>query len=116
MAYQMYRGDYRELYATVTDNYSASAKMYFAVKDQATIDNINASDTDAIFTVDVLGSAAANNGDGTVTYTIKIDPSLTNTKTPGDYYGQCRYVDAAGRPTSYEPFEFEILPDYNQRA
>lgn len=115
----MYRGDYKEIPAIVHDTYSASAKVLFAVKAEADVDVQNASDTNAIFTVDVLGSdvsSVTSNGDGTTTFKIKVTTDKTDTKTPGSYKAQVRYVDAAGHPTSYPPFDFELLGDYNQRA
>lgn len=112
----MYRGDYRELSATVSDSYNAASRLLFAVKAEADVPVVNASDSNAIFTVDVSGSQAIDNGNGTITFPIIIIPTKTDTKTPGDYYAQVRYIDATGHPTSYDPFEFTIEGDLNQRA
>lgn len=112
----MYRGDYREYTATVTDTYSVDAEVHFAVKAKDVIPTVDATDSDALFTVDATSSNAVNNGDGTVTYTIIIDESKTAGKTPGKYVAEIEYIDGAGHRTTYDQLDFTLKGDVNQRT
>lgn len=112
----MYRGDYREYTATITDTYSPAAEVHFAVKSEADIDTVNDTDGNALFTVDATSDNAVDNGDGTVTYTIIIDKNKTKSLTPGDYKAEIEYVDADGKSTTYSQLDFILKGDINQRA
>lgn len=112
----MYRGDYRELTATITDSYNAGSRLLFAVKAEADAGPVNANDSNAVFTVDLTGDKAIDNGNGTITFTIPITTDKTDKSLPGDYEAQLRYINANNKATSYEPFSFTIEADYNQRA
>lgn len=112
---QMYRGDYRELTATVDTSLDASARLHFGVKPKNLINPIDAPDANAIFTVDCTSANAVDNGNGTTTYTIVIDGSKTTGKTPGDYTAEVEYIDGSGKHTTYPRMDFQLLGDVNQR-
>lgn len=113
---KMYRGDYREYTATVTDTYSAAARVQFAVKSCEDVAPADPTDSDALFTIDADSSNAIDNGDGTVTYTIIIDGTKTAGKQPGNYVAEIEYVDADGHHTTYDQIDFILLGDVNQRT
>lgn len=112
----MYRGDYREYTATVTDTYDTEAEVHFAVKPAEVVDSVDETDSSALFKVDVTNTNAVDNGDGTVTYTIKIDKELTRLLTPGKYKAEIEYVNGLGQSTTYEQLDFILKADINQRA
>lgn len=112
---EMVRGDYRQITATVTDTYSSLAEVHFAVKTRANVDPVDLSDATALFTIDVTDANAVDNGDGTVTYTIIIDKTKTEGKTPGKYVAEIEYIDANGRSTTFEQMDFILRGDVNQR-
>jgi hypothetical protein len=113
---EMYRGDYREYTATVTDTYDAAAEVHFAVKAKGDVDSVDASDQAALFTVDADSTNAVDNGDGTVTYTVVIDEAKTTGKTPGKYKAEIEYVDGDGHKTTYDQLDFILKGDINQRT
>lgn len=112
---EMFRGDYREYTATVTDTFNVASEVHFAVKTKANIPTVDLTDSDALFTVDATNTNAVNNGDGTVTYTIVIPKASTEGKTPGTYVAEIEYVNAAGRSTTFDQLEFLLKGDVNQR-
>lgn len=113
---EMFRGDYREYTATVTDTYSAAAEVHFAVKPKASVDSVDATDATALFTVDATSANAVNNGDGTVTYTVIITEELTADLTPGKYKAEIEYIDGDGHRTTYDQLDFVLKGDINQRT
>lgn len=112
---EMFRGDYREIGVTVTTTYNAAAEVHFAVKTRPNVDPADLTDATAIFTVDATSANAVDNGNGTVTYTVAIDKTKTEGKTPGKYVAEVEYIDAAGRSTTYEQMDFTLKGDVNQR-
>lgn len=112
----MYRGDARSYSATVTTAFDSAAEVHFAVKDPSVVDAIDATDSNALFTVDATSANAVDNGDGTVTYTFDITKELTTGKAPGKYKAEIEYVDGDGNPTTYDPIDFVLKADINQRS
>lgn len=112
---EMFRGDYRELTATVTDTFNISSEVHFAVKTKANVDPVDLTDSDAIFTVDATNADAVDNGNGTVTYTIIITKAKTESKTPGVYVAEVEYINSLGRSVTYEHMQFTLKGDINQR-
>lgn len=112
---EMFRGDYREYAATVTDTFNVASKIHFAVKTKALVDTVNLTDSNAVFTVDATNANAVDNGNGTVTYTIAIPKASTEGKTPGTYVAEIEYVNSLGRSTTYSQIEFLLKGDINQR-
>ena len=111
----MYRGDYREMTATVATSLDPDAEVHFGVKTEENIDPSNPSDSDALFTIDCTSADAVDNGDGTTTYTIVIDETKTEGKEPGDYFAEIEYISGAGRHTTYPRMNFTLIGDINQR-
>lgn len=112
---QMYRGDYRELKATVDTTLDLAAQLHFGVKPKNLVNPVDLSDTNAIFVVNCTSTDATDNGNGTTTYTVVIDESKTEGKTPGDYLAEVEYIDGSGKHTTYPQMDFQLLGDVNQR-
>lgn len=112
---EMFRGDYRQITATVTDTFNVASKVHFAVKTKANIDVVDLTDSDAVFTVDATNANAVDNGNGTVTYTIIIDKTKTESKVPGNYVAEVEYINSLGRSVTYEQMDFKLKGDLNQR-
>ena len=113
---QMYRGDYREIKATVDTTLDLAAQLHFGVKPKNLVDPVDLTDANAIFYVDCTNANAVDNGNGTTTYTIIIDAVKTTGKTPGKYVAEVEYIDGTGKHTTYPNMEFDLLGDVNQRS
>lgn len=111
----MYRGDYREITATVGTSLDPDAELHFGVKLEENVDPVNLSDSNALFTVNCTAADAVDNGNNTTTYTVVIDESKTEGKTPGDYIAEVEYIDGTGKHTTYPSMEFTLTGDVNQR-
>lgn len=115
-AYKQYRGDYRTITARVTDTLNVASKLHFAVKPPEKIQATDATDANAVIKKDYTGANAVDNGDGTITFTIELNPPDTLNVAPGVYRGECQYINAAGKPSTYDSFDFILEADINQRT
>lgn len=113
---EMYRGDYREITATIDTPLDAAAALHFGVKPKNLVAPVDLTDMNAIFLVNCTNANAVDNGDGTTTYTIVIDGAKTIGKTPGKYVAEVEYIDGSGNHTTYPSMEFDLLGDVNQRT
>lgn len=113
---EMYRGDYREITATVDTTLDAAARLHFGVKSKGLVSPSDSTDANAVFTVDCTNANAVDNGNGTTTYTIVVDGTKTTGKTPGEYVAEIEYIDGTGKHTTYPSMTFILLGDVNQRS
>jgi hypothetical protein len=113
--YEMYRGDHRVLNVTVPEAKNVNAKVQFAVKSLSDVDEIDLTDTLALFTVTADHTTATENGDGSTTYAVTIDGAKTSGKAPGKYRAEVEYINASSQSSTFPHFDFVLKGDINQR-
>lgn len=113
--WSMYRGDYKTRKIVVpAGTYTVGGRLLFAVKQQYDNDE---SDAAAIIDKEYTDSdivETLTNGDKVYLLVInKADTHNVPITEPTDYIGEIRYINATGRPTTYEPFTFRLSPVVN---
>lgn len=116
--WEMVKGDYKtKPIVAPAGVYTSGGKLMFAAKTNYDLDTSDAAAVVKKTLTDTDITETKPNGDKV--FLLKIEPSDTDGVSitePTEYIGEIQYVNASGKPTTYETFTFRLLPDINRRT